>query len=127
MQSLPATSPVRTTIMAAVSEGIIVYCSSMNSLLGLPNTRVSDVMNVHRNTVGKAKNGEGTRDFSELLLPLIHRDKMQQKQPLLVAYFKTIGDDPESTKSGTLIQFLCSDSLFRANPSCFFRFTKEML
>lgn len=59
-------------------------------------------MNVHRVTVGKAKNGD-TRDFSELLLPLIQRDKMKRKEALLIAFFKTIRDDPESTKSGTYL------------------------
>jgi hypothetical protein len=64
------------------------------------NTRVSEVINLHRSTVARAKNEE-TRNFGELLLPLIERDKMKCKQDLLKAYFKTIRDDPESTKSGT--------------------------
>jgi hypothetical protein len=65
------------------------------------NTRVSDVMNLHRITIARAKS-EDTRNFGELLLPLIERDKMKCKQELLNAYFKTIKDDPESTKSGTI-------------------------
>jgi hypothetical protein len=59
-------------------------------------------MNLNRLTVGRAKSEE-TRNFGELLMPLISRDKMQGKQVLLLAYFKTIADDPESTKSGTVL------------------------
>lgn len=76
-----------------------IYLKSY-SQLGLLNVRVSEVMNLHRNTISKAKSEE-TRNFGELLLPLIHRDKMKSKQILLNAYFKTIIDDPDSTKSGT--------------------------
>lgn len=98
MQELPTTSPVRTTILSAVSQGIIFHLQ-LYSRLGLINTRVSEVMNLSRQTVGRAKSEE-TRNFGELLMPLISRDKMSGKQDLLLAYFKTIADDPESTKSG---------------------------
>lgn len=65
------------------------------------NVRVSEVLDLHRNTIAKAKSEE-TRMFGELLLPLINRDKMKNKQILLNAYFKTITDNPDSTKSGTI-------------------------
>ena len=102
MQELPATSPVRTTILSAVSQGIMFHHQHWHSRLGLLNTRVSEVMNLNRLTVGRAKSEEA-RNFGVLLLPLISRDKMQGKQVLLLAYFKTIADDPESTKSGTVL------------------------
>lgn len=102
MQELPATSPVRTTILSAVSQGVVILHQQLYSRLGLLNTRVSEVMNLNRLTVGRAKSEE-TRNFGELLMPLISRDKMQGKQVLLLAYFKTIADDPESTKSGTVL------------------------
>lgn len=105
MQDLPATSPVRTTILNAVSQGICIAAVVLILYLrvGLYNVRVSEVMNLNRHTVARAKNDEEVSNFGELLLPLISRDKLQGKQHLLKAFFKTISDDPESTKSGMLI------------------------
>ena len=77
-------------------------CPALYSRLGLPNVRVSEVMNVHRITVAKSKSEE-TRNFGDLLLPMVKRDKMKRKEALLLAYFKTIRDDPEATKSGTIL------------------------
>lgn len=63
-------------------------------------------MNLHRNTVGKAKSTEDeNRSFSSLLLPLITRDRMKDKKQLLESYFLTISSDEDNTKSGTLFFF----------------------
>lgn len=61
------------------------------------------MMNLHRITVGRAKNNEDeNRSFGALLLPLIHRDRMKEKQELLTAYFQTIISDEDQTKSGMI-------------------------
>lgn len=70
--------------------------------LGLLTTRVSEVLNLSRHTVGRARSEE-TRNFGELLLPLIHRDKRKEKQELLNQYFTTIKNAEDSTKSGMFL------------------------
>lgn len=67
--------------------------------LGLLTTRVSEVLNLSRHTVGRARSEE-TRNFGELLLPLVHREKRIEKQELLNQFFKTITEAEDNTKSG---------------------------
>lgn len=65
--------------------------------LGLMGARVAEVFGLHRNSVSKAKCVTNEqRTFAALLLPIIPRDRMQLKMPLLNDYFKML-----KTKSGT--------------------------
>ena len=59
-------------------------------------------MDLHRNSVGRAKNmiEEDDRGFYSLRLPAISRDKMQDKMPLINEYFDTLRKNKDNTKSG---------------------------
>jgi hypothetical protein len=105
MDDLPSTSPVRTAILSSVARYLLPCFDGLVFLFsGLLNTRVSEVMNLHRITIGRAKNNEHeNRSFNALLLPLITRDKMKDKQKLLQAYFQTIVGNEDNTKSGIFV------------------------
>lgn len=62
----------------------------MTYSLGLTNTQAAEAFGVTARAIANAKNDEGEKDFTDLSLPKISRDKLEQQRPILNGYFKQV-------------------------------------
>jgi hypothetical protein len=59
--------------------------------LGLTNTQAAEAFGVTPRAIANARNDEsGEKEFTDLALPKIARDKLEQQRPVLVSYFKQV-------------------------------------
>lgn len=88
---------------------------SLCLFLGLTNVQAADAFGLSTRAVANAKNDDsGCKEFGQLALPKIERDKMQLLRPLLEKYFATI--EPVSGLCFVPHFSLCS-LLGRTNPT----------
>jgi hypothetical protein len=99
---LPDTSHVRTVLVKFLSLGLQFSLICLFLLEGLSNVCCAYALNMHRNSVSHAKDSDV--EFTSLMLPTVHRDKISMKLVLLLQFLGTF-----KVVSGTMVVlFLCS-------------------
>lgn len=94
-KTLPATSPVNTTILKHGSMGKnqfdTMFGENFCLLSGVTNVEAGGAFQLSARAVANAKSDDlEKKDFSQLSLPKFEREKMTSLRPLLKSYFATI-------------------------------------
>jgi hypothetical protein len=92
-KQLPATSTVNTTILKYGSLGTTFHLSLRIPCLhpGLTNTQAAEAFDLSTRAIANAKNDESDwKEFSQLSLPKVERNRMKSQRPLLDEYFASV-------------------------------------
>jgi hypothetical protein len=92
--TLGKTSTVNTAILKIGSIGMFGSESSYLLMIynvGLTNTQAAEAFGLSTRAIANAKNDESEeKNFTDLSLPKISRDKLEQQRPVLDSYFKQV-------------------------------------